>query len=123
MTGWKKRYGFRLTEDDAEIAEFLEQVPASKRSEVIRQMLRYAYRQMKIEQQEQKQIKKILDEIRSLKESQERSYKALQERLNRLEGFHPAPTQDSEQGKGEQVDDEAVKETAQAMLSSFGLQD
>ncbi|MFD1362730.1 hypothetical protein [Lentibacillus salinarum] len=122
---WKKRYAFRLQEEDKELATFLEQVPHAQTSKVIREMLRFAYRQMKQEQQEQKQFQQLLKEIRSLRESHDSSYEAIQTQLNKLNTTTSPLTEETNKQQDEepQVADEKVKETAQAMLSSFGLQD
>ncbi|MFD1363110.1 hypothetical protein [Lentibacillus salinarum] len=123
---WKKRYAFRLQEEDEELAIFLEQVPNAQTSKVIREMLRFAYRQMKQDQQEQKQFQELLKEIRSLRESNDATFEAIQTQISQLSTGSPLTTENNEsqeQDKDEQVPDEKVKETAQAMLSSFGLQD
>lgn len=130
-TSWKKRYGFRLKEDDDELGKFLEQVPHAKTSEVIRQMLRFAYRKMTVEQQEQKQFQRLQDDMEVMKVEQQKHYQEVTKALYELQetiskGVSVSAvnqSQESGQGKGEQLDDEAVRQSAEALLSSFGMQE
>src|SRR5690625_3519008 len=119
---WKKRYAFRLQETDEELGAFLEQVPHSQTSQVIREMLRWAYRKMKQEQVEQKQLHLLMEEIRSLRESQDASFEAIQKQLSQLGTSGNLLTSDEAQPDDEEkVADKQVKETAQAILDSFGF--
>jgi|SRR5699024_2593217 len=118
---WKKRYSFRLQEEDKELANFLEQVPNTQTSKVIREMLRFAYKRMKQEQAEQKQFEKLIKEIRSLRESQEKSTEIILEHLSNLDVPASLSNSNSEEQTEEQLEDEKVKETAQAILESFGV--
>lgn len=127
---WKKRYGFRLKEDDAELGKFLEQVPHAKTSEVIRQMLRFAYRKMTVEQQEKKQFQRLQEDMEILKVEQQKQYQEVTKALVELQktisnGVSVSIHQSQENGqeKGEQVGDEAVRQSAEALLSSFGMQE
>lgn len=126
-TTWKKRYSFRLKENEAEMAEFLEKVPNSKVSEVIRQMLRFAYRQMTIEQREQKQFEMLKEQIDELKTDHENQLKEVMKSLREIrdvleKGVSVSAPQHSRTEEGEQVDDEAVKQSAESLLSSFGVE-
>lgn len=120
---WQKRYTFRLQEEDKELVAFLEQVPNAQTSKVIREMLRFAYRQMKQEQQEQKQFQELLKEIQALRDSQHTSLEAIKTQLSQIHTTgSPLATESHEQKEdNKQIANEKVKETAHAMLSSFGL--
>ena len=68
---WEKRYSFRLKEEDEEIYNLLAQVPDNKRSETIRQMLRFAYRTILDGQKVNQDNQRLLAEVRLLKENLE----------------------------------------------------
>ncbi|OEC01258.1 hypothetical protein EYB33_12280 [Lysinibacillus sphaericus] len=111
---WEKRYTFRLTEDDDTIQTFLENVPKNKRSEVIRKMLHFAYNTMTREQKEQEQIDALKAEIKLLNETVLKNHKEI---MNRLEN---GTIMDSLK-KEYEISEEAIEDSAYAMLTSFGV--
>ncbi|WP_067729904.1 hypothetical protein [Oceanobacillus damuensis] len=111
---WKRRYSFRLTEDDIEINDFMEQIPARKRSETIRKMLTIAYRHMQAEMAEQRDLQKVMAELTEMKEMQQQ----VMEMLER--GVSPTSNKFPQEQEGA-VSKDAVFDTAQSFLSSFGI--
>lgn len=129
-SNWKKRYGFRLREDDAELGTFLEQVPHTKTSEVIRQMLSFAYRTMTVEQKELKQFQRLKEDMEILKADQQKHYQevtkalyGLQETISKGVSISANQSQVNDQGIGDKLDDKAVRQSAEALLSSFGIEE
>jgi len=78
---WKKRYSFRLQEEDKEIYHLLQQVPDNKRSETIRQMLRFAYRTVLAGKKTQQDIQGLVAEIKSLKVNQDLQHQELLKKI------------------------------------------
>lgn len=117
---WDRRYSFRLTdeEEDPEIGKMLDNIPNSKRSETIRQMLRYAYRKMKEERQERKDLQELRNEIQRLADLQEKKHMELLEELRKgVTVSSDAPKRVEEQ----EISDEAIKSSANAFMASFGF--
>lgn len=66
-----KRYSFRFNHEDEDVVEYLEQLPKNKRSEMIRYLLRYAYRSITSNQKEQDDLQDMKREIITLRKQQE----------------------------------------------------
>lgn len=116
---WEKRYSFRLQEEDKEIYNLLQQVPDNKRSETIRQMLRFAYRTMSDGKKTHQDIQSLLAEIKSLKESQELQH---QELLKKIEDGIAIRSEKVNEFVDNKITKQAIDDSASAMLSSFGIE-
>lgn len=115
---WEKRYSFRLQEEDKEIYKLLQQVPDNKRSETIRQMLRFAFRTMSEGKKTEQGIQDLLGEIKSLKENQELQHQELLMKIGNAVGIKNEEVNESEDNK---MNEQAIDDSASAMLSSFGV--
>lgn len=115
---WKNRYSFRLKKEDIELFEFLETVPVSKRSEVIRHLLRFGYLCMTERKRENEQIQRLMAEIKHLKASQEKQYEEILGLLTNGITLNTGELKDSEE---KAITDEALVESAEAFLKSFNM--
>ena len=79
---WEKRYSFRLKEEDEEIYNLLAQVPDNRRSETIRQMLRFAVRTISDGQRVNHDNQCLLTEVKLLKDNLEEQHRELLERID-----------------------------------------
>lgn len=120
-TNWKKRYSFRLTGDDTSIYEFLEQLPSNKRSEAIRYLLGIAVKYLNVEQRRQHECQQIMQALNDIKVRQTEHYEQMRHQFK--EGIsYPTEKQEEREAKGE-MSDQAITDTANALLSSFGIGD
>ncbi|MBO0588232.1 hypothetical protein [Sporosarcina sp. E16_8] len=115
---WEKRYSFRLQEEDKEIYKLLQQVPDNKRSETIRQMLRFAFRTMSEGKKTEQGIQDLLAEMKSLKENQELQYQELLVKIGNAVAIKNEEVNKPEDNK---MNEQAIDDSASAMLSSFGV--
>lgn len=124
---WEKRYSFRLTEDEQDIGVLLEQIPNNKRSEMIRRMLRYAYKSMLEEKEEKEHMSLLIKEIEQIKKFQIENQKEQQEIKNMLlkgvslgsdELFDESDVNGQDDQKNEV--DEAMRQSANAFFDAFG---
>lgn len=115
---WEKRYSFRLQEEDKEIYKLLQQVPDNKRSETIRQMLRFAFRTMSEGKKTEQGIQDLLAEIKSLKENQELQHQELLVKIGNAVAINNEEVNKPEDNK---MNEQAIDDSASAMLSSFGV--
>ncbi|RST57367.1 hypothetical protein D5F11_022935 [Siminovitchia terrae] len=117
---WKRRYSFRLTDDDEDLGQMLENVPDSKKSEMIRNMLKYAYRMMNEERKEKKELDELKKALLDFKESYQLQHEELLKELRK--GIKVAPSQSATEGEEREgvVSEDAIRNSAQAFLSSFG---
>lgn len=115
---WEKRFSFRLQEEDKEIYNLLLQVPDNKRSETIRQMLRFAFRTMLDGKKTEQDIQALLAEIKSLKENQELQH---QELLMKIENGVAIKNEKINESDENKMNEQAIDDSASAMLSSFGV--
>lgn len=115
---WEKRFSFRLQEEDKEIYNLFLQVPDNKRSETIRQMLRFAYRTMSDGKKTQQDIQGLVAEIRSLKENQELKH---QELLKKIGNGVAIRNEEINKSNDDKMNEQAIDDSASAMLSSFGV--
>ena len=115
---WEKRYSFRLQEEDKEIYHLLQHVPDNKRSETIRQMLRFAYRTMLDGKKTEQDIQALLAEIKSLKENQELQH---QELLMKIGNGVAIRNEEINKSNDDKMNEQAIDDSASAMLSSFGV--
>lgn len=117
---WKKRYTFRLTDEDKAIHDFIEKSKETN-SETIRRLLKFALMQIELEKKKQVENKlfaKVLDEIQSLKEQQEKNHLDVMERIN--SGVEIK--QDNEKKSVEQNKvDKSIENSMNSMLESFGM--
>ena len=106
-----RRYTFRLNEEDTDLMHLLEGIPSSKRSEVIREMLRYAY----LKKMEEKRGGDSLSRL-------EKKVENLIERFDRLEEkLAYGMTGHSEQN--DVIGQNTLRKNAQSLLSAFGAFD
>lgn len=124
---WEKRYSFRLTEDEQDIGVLLEQIPNNKRSEMIRRMLRYAYKSMLEEKEEKEHMSLLIKEIEQIKKFQIENQKEQQEIKNMLLkgvslGSDELFDESDMNGKDDQKNevDEAMRQSANAFFDAFG---
>jgi len=117
---WEKRYSFRLQEEDNEIYNLLSQVPDNKRSDTIRQMLRFAYRTMSGEQKVNEGNQLLLTEVKLLKENLEKQHQELLGRIDRSLAMREGEV--SRTGSESTITKQAIDDSASAMLSSFGVE-
>ena len=115
---WEKRYSFRWQEEDKEIYKLLQQVPDNKRSETIRQMLRFAFRTMSEGKKMEQGIQDLLAEMKSLKENQELQYQELLVKIGNAVAINNEEVNKPDDNK---MNEQAIDDSASAMLSSFGV--
>jgi len=114
---WEKRYSFRLTNEDEKLGKFLENVPKTKRSEVIRKLLHYALSGITQEKNDKEQIQLLNEEIKRLSEVVLKNHNEILKKLEAgivMKGF-----QEDEEGK---ISEDAIEDSAFAMLNSFGIE-
>ena len=117
---WEKRYSFRLQEEDEEIYNLLSQVPDNKRSDTIRQMLRFAYRTMSGEQIVNEGNQLLLDEVKLLKENLEKQHQELLGKIDSSLAMRKGEV--SRTDRESTITEQAIDDSASAMLSSFGVE-
>lgn len=116
---WKKRYSFRLTEIDKDIYEYIQNSNESE-SETIRKLLQYALIQIEKEKRLEKGInERILLELKNLREEQHKNHQILVERIKR--GTIISPTHNSEIDVEKEKVNNVVKNSADSLLNSFGM--
>ncbi|GAB3051241.1 hypothetical protein [Virgibacillus ainsalahensis] len=118
-TDWKKRYSFRLTEEDAHISTYLESLPKNRRSEAIRQLLGIAVRYMNVEQNQQKAFQDLMNELKYMQDKQAQQFETLRGQLEKGGTFQSEEQVEKEQTSD--MSDQAINDTANAFLSSFGM--
>lgn len=117
---WEKRYSFRLQEEDEEIYNLLARVPDNKRSETIRQMLRVAVRTISGEQKSIKENRRLLKEVQLLREDLVKQHLEL---LTKIESSLSAENvQANDTNENSTITEQAIDDSASAMLSSFGIE-
>jgi len=120
IMNWEKRYSFRLQEEDNEIYNLLSQVPDNKRSDTIRQMLRFAYRTMSGEQKVNEGNQLLLAEVKLLKENLEKQHQELLGRIDSSLAMREGEV--SRTDSESTITEQAIDDSASAMLSSFGVE-
>lgn len=119
---WKKRYSFRLKQGDQELYEWLEDIPDSKRSEAIRNLLLFACRTISNEKQQIHQAEHIVAELEAMRKMNEQHHQELLHRLASVQADSAEKTNSAgKQHKSEQVTGKAMTDSATAMMSSFGI--
>ncbi|MFC3041619.1 hypothetical protein ACFOGI_15335 [Virgibacillus xinjiangensis] len=116
-TNWKKRYSFRLTDKDVAIHEFLEGLPDNKRSEAIRFLLRTAVKYLHVEQNQQGDFQQVMQELRKIQEQMDSDREIIRQ-LTVGSTQMPEAATDREE---EDMSNRAITDTANAFLSSFGM--
>lgn len=117
---WKKRYSFRLTDDDKDIYDFIQSSKATE-SETIRKMLKFALRtinQEKAREQSQQEYKTIKRELELIREQQNKGFQEVLDRLNN--GVILKDEEHSDDNERERVA-KSVENSIDSMLDSFGL--
>ena len=104
--------------EDKEVYNLLQLVPDNKRSETIRQMLRFAYRTMSDGKKTQQDIQGLVAEIKSLKEKQELQHQELLMKIGNGVAIGKDEINESDDKK---MKEQAIDDSASAMLSSFGV--
>lgn len=117
---WEKRYSFRLQSEDEQIFNLLAQVPENKRSETIRQMLRFAVRTILEGQKVNKENQSLIAEVKSLRESLEKQHEELLLKISSSPNLRNDQVAVSEDEAT--MTEEAIDDSASAMLSSFGIE-
>ncbi|WP_252502716.1 hypothetical protein [Sporosarcina sp. Marseille-Q4943] len=117
---WEKRYSFRLQEEDEEIYNLLARVPDNKRSETIRQMLRFAVRTLSENQKSNNENRRLLKEVQLLREDLMKQHLEL---LTKIESSLSAGNvQADDTNEDSTITEQAIDDSASAMLSSFGIE-
>ncbi|MCM3638275.1 hypothetical protein M3152_11110 [Sporosarcina luteola] len=117
---WEKRYSFRLQEEDEEIYNLLARVPDNKRSETIRQMLRFAVRTLSANQKSNEENRQLLKEVQLLREDLMKQHLEL---LTKIESSLSAGNvQAVDTNEDSTITEQAIDDSASAMLSSFGIE-
>jgi len=117
---WEKRYSFRLQEEDEEIYNLLSKVPDNRRSDTIRQMLRFAYRTIFNEQKVNEGNQLLMAEVRLLKEKLEKQHQELLGRIDSSLAMREGEV--SRTDSESTITERAIDDSASAMLSSFGVE-
>ncbi|MFZ7947155.1 MULTISPECIES: hypothetical protein [Bacillaceae] len=117
---WERRYSFRLTDEDEDIGRMLENVPKSRRSEMIRNMLKYAYRTMNDERKEKKEFDELKKELLNFKELYRLQHEELLKELRKGITVASSGSEISRKDQKGVVSEDAIRNSAQAFLSSFG---
>ena len=117
---WEKRYSFRLQEEDEKIYNLLSQVPDNRRSDTIRQMLRFAYRTMSGEQKVNEGNQLLLAEVKLLKENLEKRHQELLGRIDSSLAMREGEVSSTDSEST--ITEQAIDDSASAMLSSFGVE-
>ncbi|MFC5591704.1 hypothetical protein ACFPRA_22720 [Sporosarcina soli] len=118
---WEKRYSFRLKEEDEEIYSLLAKVPDSRRSETIRQMLRFAARTISDGQKVNQDNQRLLTELKLLKDNLEKQHRELLERIDSSLAMRGGQQISKSDGEST-ITEQAIDDSASAMLSSFGVE-
>lgn len=122
----KSSYSFRLTKEDDQLREFLEQIPDKKRSEAIRFLLGFAYRTLMVEKERDHHIEALRQELVTLRKAVDARFRAIEDKVIELVSLIPKTAHVANTGPTEgdkEIPDEALQKSAQALLSSFGFKD
>lgn len=120
---WEKRFSFRLTGGDEELGRMLDNVPKNMRSEMIRNMLKFAYRTMTEEQKTQKELAQLKQEIQSLRESYTLQHEELLRELRKgIQITSNSGSSHSQEVNQDSVSEDALRDSANAFLTSFGME-
>ncbi|OUM84893.1 MAG: hypothetical protein BAA01_03010 [Bacillus thermozeamaize] len=111
---WNKRYTFRLQAQDDDLCDFLENLPSNRRSQVIRNMLRFAYDYSMEMRKQNEHLQKLIGMVEELAEGQERIMDRI-ERINRGSVISDSPVGNGKQSNANQ----AMRESAMAFLNMF----
>ncbi|MCM3711019.1 hypothetical protein [Sporosarcina luteola] len=117
---WEKRYSFRLQEEDEEIYNLLARVPDNKRSETIRQMLRFAVRTLSEKQKSNEENRRLLKEVQLLREDLMKQHLELLTKIEGSQSFGNVQADDTNEDST--ITEQAIDDSASAMLSSFGIE-
>lgn len=118
----KKIYSFRLKETDDDLRDFLQNLSKqfSSESEAIRQMLLYAHKNLIGENKNHEHIKRILDEIKHIKEIQDKNYSEIIKTLQSSE-ITRTEKERNEKNDKEEEKNKIAQDTANALLGGFGM--
>ncbi|KRG16828.1 hypothetical protein ACA29_02805 [Lederbergia galactosidilytica] len=114
---WEKRFSFRLTDGDEELGRMLDNVPKNKRSEMIRNMLKFAYRTMTEEQRTKKELAELKQEIQGLRESYTLRHEELLRELRKgIQTTSGSGSSHSKEVNQDSVSEDALRDSANAFL-------
>lgn len=115
----KKQFSFRLRDSDDELSNFITSLgkQTKSESEVIRQLLLYAYRHYKAEHHQKEKMEQIQREIVEIRSLQDQYHSEL---LKQFKSAAFATQNISNNGEQEEENDQIAQETAAALLSGFG---
>jgi hypothetical protein len=119
---WEKRYSFRLQEEDEEIYNLLARVPDNKRSETIRQMLRFAVRTLSGDQKSNEENRRLLKEVQLLREDLVKQHFELLTKIESSLATRNVQADDTNEFEDSTITEQAIDDSASAMLSSFGIE-
>lgn len=114
---WKKRYSFRLTEDDKDIYDFIESSKESN-SETIRKLLKFAILHINTEMKHRKEnelLYEIIERLNGIESKQVDVYNMLKSGI-----FVTEETSDDD--KEDEVND-SIEKSMDSMLDVFGCGD
>lgn len=120
---WKKRYSFRLTEDDKDIYDFIERSKESN-SETIRKLLKFAIAQLHIEKKKREEEKfnaAILQKIEELTRQQKQHHLEIMDKLNN--GIIVNDSNSNNDDEEQEKVNKSVENSFFSMLESFGMDD
>src|SRR5690625_1871360 len=112
---WKKRYSFRLTEDDKDIYDFIESSKESN-SETIRKLLRFAILHINTEMKHRKEnelLYEIMERLEGIESKQVDVYNMLKSGASLTEEV-------SGDDKKDEMND-SIEKSMDSMLNAFGL--
>lgn len=113
----------RLTKDDAELIDILNNLPKNGKSKIVKEMLLFAHKQMHADTLENEKLHLLENQLIFLQERQEKYHQDLMNKLNGvMVSNNPINISEleSEEIVAEDVEDEALEATAELMLSMFG---
>lgn len=108
----------RLTSDDEELLEFIDNTKGKNRSEKVRNMLHYAMEQKQKELYESKEFEEIKNQLQEMRLLQEEMQEKLLTKMNniKISAVHGV----EEEEPDDIVDESTIANSATAMLNSFG---
>lgn len=121
----KKRYSFRLTEKDKNLHDFLENLPSSKRSETVRDLLSRAIGQSDAYLELQKQYQLLEKELIAIKNEQQTMFVELKKLIETrmIVSSESIPMADLQEQKEieEDVLSEEMANNGLNMMMGFGM--
>lgn len=125
MSDFKKRYSFRLSEEDREIYEFLE-TSKETNSETIRKLLKFALNQINQEKEKKRKQQEYVDlknELKLIKEQQNEGFQEILDRLNNGIIVQNENQLDDIEDEEKAKVEKSLENSIDSMLDSFGMFD